>query len=52
MIPLSNSAPAKPGFPPTKAQLQVIYTAAHGGFLAEGVALGGGAAVCDALIRE
>ena len=52
MVPLSDSAPAKPPFHHTRAQLQVIYTAAHGGFLAEGIALGGGAAVCDALIRE
>jgi glycosyltransferase involved in cell wall biosynthesis len=32
--------------------LRLLYTAAHGGYAAERVPLGGGGAVCDQLVRE
>jgi glycosyltransferase involved in cell wall biosynthesis len=31
---------------------QILYTAAHGGFAGQSVPLGGGAAVCEQLVRE
>ncbi len=33
-------------------QRQILYTAAHGGFAGQAIPLGGGAAVCEQLVRE
>jgi glycosyltransferase involved in cell wall biosynthesis len=34
------------------SQRQILYTAAHGGFSGQAIPLGGGAAVCEQLVRE
>jgi glycosyltransferase involved in cell wall biosynthesis len=46
-----TGSPAAGGLPP-KGSKRIVYTAAHGGFSAEAVPLGGGAAVFEHLVEE
>jgi glycosyltransferase involved in cell wall biosynthesis len=45
-------SPERAGAAPAVGTHKVLYTAAHGGYAAEAVPLGGGAAVCDHLVAE
>jgi glycosyltransferase involved in cell wall biosynthesis len=45
-------SPEWAGAAPAVSAPKILYTAAHGGYAAEAVPLGGGAAVCDHLLAE